>query len=87
MAGRFGQTHGCQPAKYGPIKFFFDHFEFKIQNKFGSFFCKKLILAKIGIVSFGLLCCNFSPNIQISKAGGWKGTGRLFTWYFRPVEL
>jgi hypothetical protein len=32
---------------------FFDHFEFKMQNKFGSFLCKKMIQAKMGIVSFG----------------------------------
>ncbi len=32
---------------------FFDHFEFKMQNKLGSFLCKKLIRAKMGIVSFG----------------------------------
>ena len=33
---------------------FFYHFEFKIQNKFGSLLCKKLIRAKMDIVSFGL---------------------------------
>ena len=32
---------------------FFDHFEFKMQNKLGSFLCKKMIRAKMGMVSFG----------------------------------
>ena len=41
VAGRFGQMHSCSLAKYGPIKFF-DHFEIKIQNKFGAFNMQKV---------------------------------------------
>ena len=32
---------------------FLDHFEFKMQNCFGSIFCKKLLRTKIGIAIFG----------------------------------
>ena len=44
---------------------FYDHFEFKMQNKLGSFLCKKLIRAKIGIVSFGWQPTAIGPNFCI----------------------
>ena len=52
--GPFWSNEWLPTGQIWADQFFFDHFEFKIQNKYGSFLCKKLIRAKIGIVSFGL---------------------------------
>ena len=43
-------------------RFFFYHFEFKIQNNCGSVLCKKLLLSKIAIVDVSR---TISPNIFI----------------------
>ena len=53
LLGPFWSNAWLPTGQIWADQIFFGHFEFKMPNKFGSFLCKKLIRAKMGMVSFG----------------------------------
>ena len=82
MAGRFGQTHGCRPAKYGPMEFFLIILilkckislgHFNANNWYGPKWAKAVSalgpqpLAEIFFKNILNLFCNFRPKFQISE--------------------